>query len=77
MMTDPIQTTGKYRGDRRWRVSRGCSCICDRVSREFSPARRWSAPDWSPVGRGFRLTLTIYPSATVHESAVSEAVSPW
>ena len=85
MMTDPIRTAGIYRGDRRSRVIRGCSCTCDRVSREFSPARRRgsstatyvvASDQAAPVGRGFRLTLTMYPSATVHESAASEAVSP-
>lgn len=77
MMTDPVHTAGIYRGDGRWRVIRGCSCTCDRVSREFSPARRRStSPDRAaPVGRGFRLTLSMYPSTAIHESAVSEAVS--
>jgi len=83
MMTDPIQTAGP--GYDRWRGIRGCSCTCDRVGRELGPARRRGssrttyvvASDWpAPVGRGFRLTLTIYPSTAIHESAASEAVSP-
>jgi hypothetical protein len=82
MMTDPIQTTGPGYG--RWRGVRGCSYTCDRVGRDLLSRRRGSSratyvvvpPGTAPVDRGFRLTLTIYPSTTIHESAASEAVSP-
>jgi hypothetical protein len=83
MMTDPIQTSGGGQG--RWRGIRGCSCTCAHaVKRDAACARRRgsalrrlrASASSAPVGRGFRLALTIYPSTTVHESAVSEAVSP-
>jgi len=81
VMTDPIQTTGPgFNG--RWRGIRGCSCTCDRVAdaarRRGSSRTTYVVPsDWpAPVGRGFRLTLTIYPPTAIHESAASEAVSP-
>jgi hypothetical protein len=86
MMTDPILTTGPGYRAGRWRGIRGCSCTCARGLglESVSGRRRGSsrttyvvASDWpASVGRGFRLTLTIYPSTTIHESAASEAVSP-